>query len=135
MFCYPVIIAEMVSEHGLHGILSILLCTLFCTLASFHAFLRFKKSKSPRNKKFKINIGPTFNSKHFYQLKLLLIVLLRALLIQFSHASIDRHHSFQSFSVLPRAIIIMKLIAYIVISVSLHTPNYQLFLRQGRTSK
>ena len=97
VFCYPVIIAEMVSEHRLHGIVSILLCTLLCTLASFHPILRFKKSKIPRNKKLKIKIGPTFNLKHVYQLKLLLIILLKALLIQFSHKSIDRHHSFQSF--------------------------------------
>ena len=97
MFCYSVIIAEMVSEHRLHGIVSILLYTLFCTLASFHAFSRIKISKIPRNKKFKIKIGPPFHLKHVYQLKLLLIILLKALLIQFSHASIDRHHSFQSF--------------------------------------
>ena len=33
----------------------------------------------------------------FCQLKLLLILLLTALPLQFSHASIDHHHSFQSF--------------------------------------
>ena len=63
----------------------------------FSRFSRIKISKFPQNKKFKIKIGPTFNLKHVYQLKLLLITLFKALLIQFSHASIDRHHSFQSF--------------------------------------
>ena len=57
VLCYPVIIAERVSEHRLHGIVSILLCTLFRTLAAFHAFSRIKISKIPRNKKFKIKIG------------------------------------------------------------------------------
>ena len=44
-----------------------------------------------------MKIGPTFTLKHVYQLKLLVIILLKTLLIQFSHASIDGHHSFQSF--------------------------------------
>ena len=43
VFCYLLIIAEMVSEHRLHGNVSILLSTFFSILASFTLFFGLKK--------------------------------------------------------------------------------------------
>ena len=52
-----VFIAEMVSEYRLHGIVSSLLCTLFCTLASFHAILWFKIVKCLEIKHSKLKLA------------------------------------------------------------------------------
>ena len=89
-FCH-----KMDSMHRLRGTVSIILITLFSIVETSRVLFLFRTRKSNRIKKFKIKISLTSKSHNFYQIKLLLTISLKILLMQTNHAYSSMHPSSQ----------------------------------------